>query len=257
MLTVYGEGRGFRVVWLLEELGLAYRLRPVDLFAVENDRDFLAINPAGFIPVLQDGETIMVESIGILEYLLARHGSGSLAVAPDDPAFASYLQFLHLGEAGLAGPMNAVIVGRQLAPVAERDARVTRWARETFESPPPRGLPLSRRRPLHGCRYLGELRPAARPANRQLRPRSDRAGLSRPHDGTPCLPPSDGKLPGHQGLGGKITGIVVFRFNPAVAPGLQVYCLGRVLIERLAPDVRLAPISGGEADISRDRRKGL
>jgi glutathione S-transferase len=102
MLTVYGEGRGFRVVWLLEELGLAYRLRPVDLLAVENDRDFLAINPAGFIPALQDGETIMVESIAILEYLLARHGSGSLAVAPDDPAFASYLQFLHLGEAGLA-----------------------------------------------------------------------------------------------------------------------------------------------------------
>ena len=31
MLTVYGEGRGFRVVWLLEELGVAYRLRPVDL----------------------------------------------------------------------------------------------------------------------------------------------------------------------------------------------------------------------------------
>ncbi len=76
MLTVYGEGRGFRVVWLLEELGLAYRLRPVDLFAVEHDRDFLAINPAGFIPVLQDGETIMVESVAILQYLLARHGSG-------------------------------------------------------------------------------------------------------------------------------------------------------------------------------------
>ena len=128
MLTVYGEGRGFRVVWLLEELKLAYRLRSVDLFAVENDRDFLAINPAGFIPVLQDGETTMVESVAILQYLLARHGSASLAVAPDDPAFASYLQFLHLGEAGLAGPMNAVIVGRNLAPEAERDARVTRWA---------------------------------------------------------------------------------------------------------------------------------
>ena len=66
MLTVYGEGRGFRVVWLLEELGLAYRLRPVDLLAAEIDRDFLAINPAGFIPALQDGETIMVELIAIL-----------------------------------------------------------------------------------------------------------------------------------------------------------------------------------------------
>jgi len=134
MLTVYGEGRGFRVVWLLEELGVAYRLRPVDLLAVENDPDFLAINPAGFIPALQDGETIMVESIAILEYLLARHGRSPLAVAPDDPAFAAYLQFLHLGEAGLAGPMNAVFVGRALAPEAERNARVTSWALETFHS---------------------------------------------------------------------------------------------------------------------------
>ena len=32
-LTVLGEGRGFRVVWLLEEMGLARRLRPVDLHA--------------------------------------------------------------------------------------------------------------------------------------------------------------------------------------------------------------------------------
>ena len=135
MLTVYGEGRGFRVVWLLEELGLAYRVRPVDLLAgVENDPEFLAVNPGGFIPALQDGETVMVESIAILEYLLARHGPSPLAVTPDDPAFAVYLQFLHLGEAGLAGPMNAVLVGRAFAPEAERNARVTTWAFETFES---------------------------------------------------------------------------------------------------------------------------
>ncbi len=134
MLTVYGEGRGFRVVWLLEELELAYRLRPVDLFDVENDRDFLSINPAGFIPALQDGDMVMVESIAILEYLLARYGSGSLAVAPDDPDFAFYLQFLHLGEAGLAGPMNAVIVGRDSTPEAGPEGRVSRWARATFES---------------------------------------------------------------------------------------------------------------------------
>jgi hypothetical protein len=35
MITVFGEGRGFRVVWLLEEMGLAYRLRPVDLPATD------------------------------------------------------------------------------------------------------------------------------------------------------------------------------------------------------------------------------
>ena len=45
--------------------------------------------------------------------------------------------------------MNAVIVGRQLAPEAERDARVTRWARETFESR--LGLVIRR---LADCPYL-------------------------------------------------------------------------------------------------------
>jgi hypothetical protein len=48
MITVFGEGRGFRVVWLLEEMRLAYQLRVVDLLAgVEEDAEFLAINPAG------------------------------------------------------------------------------------------------------------------------------------------------------------------------------------------------------------------
>src|ERR1700678_1666526 len=64
MITVFGEGRGFRVVWLLEEMGLPYRLRPVDLIAgVEDDTEVLAINPAGFIPAIQDGDVTMVESI--------------------------------------------------------------------------------------------------------------------------------------------------------------------------------------------------
>src|SRR5947209_8880015 len=109
MITVFGEGRGFRVVWLLEEMGLPYRLRPVDLLAgVENDPEFLAINPAGFIPALQDGEVVMVESIAILEYLAGRYGPTPLAPAPQDPDFPAYQQFLHLGEAGLGASIYFV-----------------------------------------------------------------------------------------------------------------------------------------------------
>ncbi|HUO12675.1 MAG TPA: glutathione S-transferase N-terminal domain-containing protein, partial [Caulobacteraceae bacterium] len=71
MITVFGEGRGFRVVWLLEEMGLPYRLRPVDLAnGVENDPEYLAVNPGGFIPAIQDGDVVMVESIAIMEYLM-------------------------------------------------------------------------------------------------------------------------------------------------------------------------------------------
>lgn len=135
MLTVWGEGRGFRVVWLLEEMGLPYRLRGVDLLAgVENDPEFLAINPAGFIPALQDGEVILVESIAILEYLLARHGPSPLAPAPQDRSFPLYQQFLHLGEAGLAASMYFVNGARHLAPAAERDNWSARQALEMFET---------------------------------------------------------------------------------------------------------------------------
>jgi glutathione S-transferase len=135
MITVYGEGRGFRVVWLLEELGLPYRLRPVDLLAdLENDTEFLAVNPAGFIPAIVDGDVTMVESIAIMEYLLARHAPTGLAPAPNDPAFPAYQQFLHMGEAGLAGPINVIVASHILAPAAERDNWSTGWALRTFES---------------------------------------------------------------------------------------------------------------------------
>ena len=135
MITVYGEGRGFRVVWLLEEMALPYRLRPVDMLAgVENDPEFLAINPAGFIPAIQDGDATMVESIAIMEYLMARYGPTPLAPDPHHPAFPAYQQFLHLGEAGLAASLFFVVVSKILAPEAERDNWGARKAMRTFES---------------------------------------------------------------------------------------------------------------------------
>ncbi|HZZ35719.1 MAG TPA: glutathione S-transferase family protein [Caulobacteraceae bacterium] len=135
MITVFGEGRGFRVVWLLEEMGLPYRLRRVDLRAgVENDPEYLAINPAGFIPAIQDGEVTMVESIAIMEYLMARHGPTPLAPAPQDPTFPAYQQFLHLGEAGLAASIYFVNGARNIAPEVERDNWSARQALDVFET---------------------------------------------------------------------------------------------------------------------------
>ncbi|HEY2399646.1 MAG TPA: glutathione S-transferase family protein [Steroidobacteraceae bacterium] len=135
MITVYGEGRGFRVVWLLEEMGIPYRLRPVDLLAgVENDVEFLAINPAGFIPAIQDGNVTMVESIAIMEYLMARYGPTPLAPDARDPAFPAYQQFLHLGEAGLAASIYFVSGARNLAPEGQRQNWSATQAMGVFES---------------------------------------------------------------------------------------------------------------------------
>lgn len=133
MITVFGEGRGFRVVWLLEEMGLAYRLRDVDLLAgIETDTEFLEINPAGFIPALRDGDVTMVESIAIMEYLLGRYGPTGLAPGPQDAGFPTYQQFLHLGEAGLAASVYFVSGARNIAPENQRDNWSARQAMEVF-----------------------------------------------------------------------------------------------------------------------------
>lgn len=135
MITVWGEGRGFRVVWLLEELGVPYRLRDVDLLkGAESDPEFMAINPGGFIPALQDGDRVMVESVAILQYLLARHGPTPLAPAPDDPGYPTYLQFLVMGEAGLMAPAFYAWAGGAFGPEGAADDWTGKLGVENLQS---------------------------------------------------------------------------------------------------------------------------
>ncbi|MBU1378735.1 MAG: glutathione S-transferase family protein [Alphaproteobacteria bacterium] len=135
MITVWGgqTSRSIRVVWLLEEMGLPYQVRQVDMLAPEQDPAFLAINPADYIPAIQDGDVSMVESIAIMEYLMGRYGPTPLAPAPTDPTFPAYQQFLHLGEAGLATLMMPVIVSRFIAPEAERENWGAAWCLKSFQ----------------------------------------------------------------------------------------------------------------------------
>ncbi|RYF89860.1 MAG: glutathione S-transferase family protein [Caulobacteraceae bacterium] len=135
MITVWGEGRGFRVIWLLEEMGLPYRLRDVDLLkGAESDPEFMAINPGGFIPALQDGDRVMVESVAILQYLLGRYGPSPLAVGPADPAYGDWLQFLHLGEAGLMTPSFFSWAGGAFGPDGAGEDWTGKLALEIFRS---------------------------------------------------------------------------------------------------------------------------
>jgi glutathione S-transferase len=135
MITVWGgqTSRSIRVVWVIEEMGLPYRIRQVDMLAPEKDQAWLAVNPGDFLPAIQDGDVTMVESVAIMEYLMGRYGPTPLQPAPDDPVFPAYQQFLHMGEAGLATLMMVPVVSGFIAPEAERDNWGARWARECVE----------------------------------------------------------------------------------------------------------------------------
>jgi glutathione S-transferase/3-isopropylmalate dehydratase len=104
MITVWGgqTSRSIRVVWVLEEMGLPYRVRQVDMLAAEQDPEFLAVNPADYIPAIQDGDVVMVESIAIMEYLMARYGPTPLAPAPQGPTFAAYQRAMERSHEGVS-----------------------------------------------------------------------------------------------------------------------------------------------------------
>ncbi|MBD8909354.1 glutathione S-transferase family protein [Methylorubrum zatmanii] len=136
MITVFHapRTRSLRVLWMLEEMGLPYEVRPVDFPCHRADAEFMRLNPAGSIPLLTDGDVAISESIAIIEYLIGRHGPTPLAPQPSDASYPSYLQYLHLGEASLAGPMTVVAYSWFMGPEDQRENPGVEAARTIFRS---------------------------------------------------------------------------------------------------------------------------
>lgn len=99
MLTVHhlGISQSDRIVWLCEELGIDYVLKRYDRDPVTRmaPAEYKALSPAGTAPVITDGDVVLGETNAIVDYIVARHGSGGLTVGPDQPNFADYLFWLH------------------------------------------------------------------------------------------------------------------------------------------------------------------
>ena len=118
MITVYGTPptRALRVVWMLEEMNLPYEIRPIDFQKRFEDAEFMAISPTGAVPAIRDGNTQVIESCAILEYLGAKYGPTPLAPKPSDATYPAYISYLHLGEGSLTAPLNVTIGSRFFAP---------------------------------------------------------------------------------------------------------------------------------------------
>jgi glutathione S-transferase len=75
-MKLYGFGptRSLRALWGLRELDADFEFVPVNLLAGENRRpEFLALNPAGKVPVLVDGDNVIPESAAIVLYLAEKY----------------------------------------------------------------------------------------------------------------------------------------------------------------------------------------
>jgi glutathione S-transferase len=114
MIVVHhlNNSRSQRVLWLLEELGLAYEVKryqrdPKTMLAPPELR---AVHPLGKSPVVTDGDVTTAESGAIVEYLVERHGNGKLRPPGDTPERRRYTYWLHYAEGSAMPPLLLKLV---------------------------------------------------------------------------------------------------------------------------------------------------
>ncbi|MEM5582198.1 glutathione S-transferase [Roseibium sp. AS2] len=104
------SGHCHRVQLFAGLTGIGHELVPVDLAAGEHKRDpFLALNPAGKVPVIEDGDVVIADSTAILVYLARKYAPDWLPA--DAVGEARVQRFLSLAANEIAnGPAAARLV---------------------------------------------------------------------------------------------------------------------------------------------------
>jgi len=108
MITVYStpNSRGTRITWLLEELGQVYDYHLIDFSKGDGKSpEFLAINPAGKVPAIEDDGLVMTESGAIVTYLADKFGDAGLIPEVGSKARGKYEQWSYFVLCELEQPL--------------------------------------------------------------------------------------------------------------------------------------------------------
>ncbi len=128
MIVVHhlNDSRSQRILWLMEELGLPYEIKPYQRDAQTRlaPPELKKVHPLGKSPVITDGNRIIIESGAIIDYLIRRHAGGRLQPAPETPAYDEYVQWMHYAEGSAMLPLMlnlyAMRLGDAAAPLTPR-----------------------------------------------------------------------------------------------------------------------------------------
>ena len=132
MLKIWGRISSInvqKVVWCCDELGLAYeRIDAGGAFGLNDTPQYLAMNPNGLVPVIEDEGFILYESNAITRYLAAKHGTGTLW--PGDPrARADVDRWMEWQSTGYTPAMLQAFWQLVRTPPEKRDAAAVEASR--------------------------------------------------------------------------------------------------------------------------------
>lgn len=111
------RSRAQMVHWMLEELGVPYRIVPIDFEKGENRTpEFLAINPMGKLPTIVHRGVVVTEAAAIIAYLADAFPAAGLAPAIDDPARGTWLRWIVFGASCFEPALLDTMLKRPDAP---------------------------------------------------------------------------------------------------------------------------------------------
>jgi glutathione S-transferase len=121
MMKLYWSprSRSFSSLWLMEETGQPYERVLTDISTgAQKTLEFLAVNPMGKVPALQDGEATMAEAAAICAYVAERYPDANLAPPLGDPGRAKYLYWLFFSPGCIEPAMVQVATKVEMPSVA-------------------------------------------------------------------------------------------------------------------------------------------
>lgn len=114
MLTLHHleYSQSFRILWLLEELGMEYTLKLYERDSKSSlaPADYKAISPLGTSPVITDGDVVLAETNAIVDYILDKSGDDRLRPKAGSPARTRYLFWFHAAQGSMQPMMTFNIV---------------------------------------------------------------------------------------------------------------------------------------------------
>jgi glutathione S-transferase len=135
-LKVYGVpmSRAYRALWMVNELGLECENVPIHFGdGTARTAEYLAINPNGKIPAIDDDGLKLWESMAINLYLARKHDKGLWPKTPAGEALALQWSFWAIAE--VEKPLLAVLLNTVFLPEDKRDPRAVEDGKQQLDRP--------------------------------------------------------------------------------------------------------------------------
>jgi glutathione S-transferase len=135
-LRIHGipRSRAFRNLWAAEEAGVAYENIATDFTEGVKQPAYLAINPNGRIPALEDGGFVLWESLAINLYIAKRYAAGSLYPAGLEDEARTWQWSLWAANE-IEKSLIDLVFNRIVYPPEKRDEPLAQAAEEKLQRP--------------------------------------------------------------------------------------------------------------------------